>query len=439
MTIVGRFSLSSRGLQRLAGSVCEKDFRFLVGDEAYRCPSLIAEFLSPRVSELRSSDATIDEFRVEVEDPNHSFSVFLSLGFGFGVELKRDEVDFCRSVCEELWNLELFDLLHSEGENSSNHGGLLARLNFLSRLRGNVGEDLNLESIASHFYEFSVSDCRDLGTNVLEAIMNEPHLVLASEDSLYEIISDHVRRDRSSFSLLEFVRFEYLSVSFMESAVGLISDSFELLNMPVWKNLVNRLILTVQPPHLDSRLFGRLDSNIISSFPPSLKMLRESELKLLYRGSRDGFETSAFHGRCDGHRETVTVIESENGSIFGGYTPVVWQSSGSHLTDDSVKSFLFTIKNPHGLPPQLFPLKEDHKSSAIFCASRSGPSFGGGSDLYICTQSNASNQSYTNFGHSYNNSTGFTGHTVLTGEYNFIVREIEVFEVIGKIPDFGHH
>jgi hypothetical protein len=51
---------------------------------------------------------------------------------------------------------------------------------------------------------------------------------------------------------------------------------------------------------------------------------------LLYRGSRDGFEPSDFHSRCDGKSPTLTVYKAKESSfIFGGFTTGVWHQSNS--------------------------------------------------------------------------------------------------------------
>ena len=49
-----------------------------------------------------------------------------------------------------------------------------------------------------------------------------------------------------------------------------------------------------------------------------------SEFKLLYRGSRDGFRARDFHSHCDDIPNTLTIIQSENGNIFGGFTTQTW-------------------------------------------------------------------------------------------------------------------
>jgi hypothetical protein len=71
--------VSTKALERVAGVNHEHDFEFIVGDERYGCPSFVAEFLSPRVSLLRSQDITIQEFSVNTEDPNHYFEHLISL------------------------------------------------------------------------------------------------------------------------------------------------------------------------------------------------------------------------------------------------------------------------------------------------------------------------------------------------------------------------
>ena len=44
---------------------------------------------------------------------------------------------------------------------------------------------------------------------------------------------------------------------------------------------------------------------------------------LCYRASTHGWAGSTFHSRCDGKRDTVTIIK--NGQyVFGGYTDLPW-------------------------------------------------------------------------------------------------------------------
>ena len=44
---------------------------------------------------------------------------------------------------------------------------------------------------------------------------------------------------------------------------------------------------------------------------------------LCYRASTDGWAGRTFHSRCDGKRDTITIIK--NGEyVFGGYSDIPW-------------------------------------------------------------------------------------------------------------------
>jgi hypothetical protein len=173
------------------------------------------------------------------------------------------------------------------------------------------------------------------------------------------------------------------------------------------------------------------DSAIVPQIPALFADFNGKCFTLLWRGSRDGFGARDFHGRCDGHANTLTLIKDTDGNIFGGFTPVAWESppKPKDKADASRTSFLFTLKNPRNFPARKFGLKADRK--ALHCSSSRGPSFG---DILVSDNCNAHTDSSTSdFGSSYANDTGLDGKTFVTGSRKFKVTEIEVFEIL----DFG--
>jgi hypothetical protein len=177
------------------------------------------------------------------------------------------------------------------------------------------------------------------------------------------------------------------------------------------------------------------DSAIVPDFPEIFEEFREKKFTLLWQGSRAGFGGREFHRRCDGHANTLTVILDMNGNIFGGFTPVEWESSRKHWlrddedffkTDPSLKSFLFTLKNPHNIPARRFALKAEQKHGAIYCDSSHGPDFNA---IHVANNCHANTASWTGLGRSYTNDTGLDGKTFFTGSFWFQVKEIEVFEI----------
>jgi hypothetical protein len=97
-------------------------------------------------------------------------------------------------------------------------------------------------------------------------------------------------------------------------------------------------------------------STIISDFPEIFAEFGGKRFSLLWQGGRNGFGVRDFHDRCDGHANTLNLIEEIEGNIFGGFTPVQWESrewngkvgneNNCWKADASLKSFIFTLKNP---------------------------------------------------------------------------------------------
>jgi hypothetical protein len=179
---------------------------------------------------------------------------------------------------------------------------------------------------------------------------------------------------------------------------------------------------------------GPFCSLIVSDFPEILAEFRGKWFSVLWRGSRDGFGARDFHRRCDGRANTLTVILDTAGNLFGGFTPVKWEShrwnkheSDTWKVDHSLRSFLFTLKNPHNIPARRFALKAEEKGLAIVCDYTWGPCFC--MDMNVSDNSNANASSSTSLDKAYANDTGLPAHTVFTGSPHFQVKEIEVFEI----------
>jgi hypothetical protein len=77
------------------------------------------------------------------------------------------------------------------------------------------------------------------------------------------------------------------------------------------------------PTKPDQTTHFKLNSVMISDFGEIFAEFGEKQFSLLWRGSRDGFGAEAFHDRCDGHANTLTIIQDTDGHIFGGFTPMV--------------------------------------------------------------------------------------------------------------------
>jgi hypothetical protein len=176
--------------------------------------------------------------------------------------------------------------------------------------------------------------------------------------------------------------------------------------------------------YLQNLLPSDFPKSIASQFEQKImEWIEMKPVKLLYKASQDNFAASSFHQRCDNKESTLTIIKS-NGYLFGGYTPNSWNSSDRWVNDSTNQSFIFTLTNPHSIPPTKYSLVAPENS--IYYDPSLGPSFGYGCDICIWNHSNNNSCSSTKFPSSYSDSTG-NGKVTFTGQYCFTVQEIEVF------------
>jgi hypothetical protein len=168
----------------------------------------------------------------------------------------------------------------------------------------------------------------------------------------------------------------------------------------------------------------------IGSFIRVCEFSADLNWRLLYRASEDGFSSEMFHSKCDGLPNTLTLIRSKNENTFGGFTSVPWDTSGKYYSDKN--AFIFSLTNKDNSP---FKVKiKENSTCAVYCDRAWGPSFGGGSDLAICTNSNTIQKSYSDFSLTYKHP-GYTYETnkarsVLAGSYYFLTTEIEVYCIV---------
>lgn len=168
----------------------------------------------------------------------------------------------------------------------------------------------------------------------------------------------------------------------------------------------------------------RIDSNIMKY--NGLKLIENGvknklgkkikKYNLLFRASENNYRAANFHTKCDGRNNTLTIVETKNGRIFGGFTDASWnQNSNGYIS--SSNGFIFSLDN--------YDIYYNSNSSySIYSHSSYGPYFGSG-DFIICDNCNANNSSESMGNSYYNNGKKYP----LTGYSSFAVKDYEVFQL----------
>ena len=106
------------------------------------------------------------------------------------------------------------------------------------------------------------------------------------------------------------------------------------------------------------------DNNLVKFGFSNLK--ENIKAQLLYKKSKHGNSYDTFHNLCDNKGKTLTLIESSEGFIFGGYTPLEWNSNSGWKSDND--TFLFSLTNK-----RIY--KKNGNDISIYCGKDQGPWF----------------------------------------------------------------
>jgi hypothetical protein len=238
-------ALSSQGMRNLVLSQSEQDFVFTIGSMTFGCPLSVGLFLSTRLAGQFLADPTIREFQITTKDAERIFPKILQLGRGSSVEIAESEKPIFIGVCAELQNPELFELIFGRIRAAPTIETVFDRLFVLLSQQSDITCEISF--IASHFHEFSFSQMLSLDLSILNEILCNPSLRLESDDRLCLDILNQAELDGRYFSLLEFVRFEYLSPSVFTAFLNFVNASFEYFNYSIWLALQNHLEQSTKP------------------------------------------------------------------------------------------------------------------------------------------------------------------------------------------------
>jgi hypothetical protein len=148
---------------------------------------------------------------------------------------------------------------------------------------------------------------------------------------------------------------------------------------------------------------------------------------LLYRASKHGFAAKKFHSKCDNHANTLTIVKSQNGFIFGGYTEQLWNQSGGYKSDPN--AFIFSLVNKDQNPIKM---KVRKPENAIYCRSDCGPTFGWSSGFSNVDGSTSCSRLDGVYVHPTYAPDSNEARSFLAGSESFQAAEIEVFKRLFK-------
>ena len=147
------------------------------------------------------------------------------------------------------------------------------------------------------------------------------------------------------------------------------------------------------------------------------KLNQRITLNLLYKATADSDKAAIFHEKCDDARCTLVLVETDKGRRFGGYTTCSW--SGDCIDKKDEEAFVFSLDKMNiyeNIPGE----------DAIGCYPKFGP-------IFLGCQIRIYDNAFTKGGTTYEKGLNYNteeDYELTGGDREFIVKEIEVYEVI---------
>ena len=155
----------------------------------------------------------------------------------------------------------------------------------------------------------------------------------------------------------------------------------------------------------------------------NINLNKTSNLKIIYRASRDGDSCKTYHQKTNNIPDTLTIIKTKEDIVFGGYTHIKIPSCSYGQNFDDDKAFIFSLEyNKIYLPKKNCQSK--HSNDGY------GPIFGNnniGYPIIIYGPNFFSSKSHSTSNFVYDN---FTSEYELNkGKQKFEIKELEVYQV----------
>jgi hypothetical protein len=374
------YALLQDGLERMLSVVKSDEFEVVVKGESFTTTLAEAVLISPKVYELLQTDPTIRTFTICGIDDDESenvdsgsFNAFLSCVHSrvFQDISRSNELSFL-TICRLLGNERLAFLflasLNSVSPSPSSSSSSSSSTS-TSSIGVSISSDIlmtfissseaTIDYCASQFHRYSIDEINRLDKHTLHRLLSSRSLRITTEDQFMEFL---IELGSDYFEFWQYIEPIFLTAN----GLSLFKDTlpFEYVNECIWDKIFYRLANKPDESIRIHRFLNsipsvqRPESNILDDIPSILKNFETKTWRLLYRGTRDGFGSSNFHSKCDQQSNTLTIILTTTGYIFGGFTPLAWDSNGGYRTDSTGKSFLFSLKNPRHTEPKIFPVSK---------------------------------------------------------------------------------
>ncbi len=255
--------------------------------------------------------------------------------------------------------------------------------------------------------------CLDIEINVVGLNLNLPKEkieILLKNENIEQIIKNNIIWD-CLFNLLNEKEEDKKKLIEQDNMINELKREISALNLG--NNLKNDLI--------KSKIINEKNKKNFEFVQNRLKLFNKDKTityHLLYSVRINGDKSQTFHNLCDNHKNTLTIIKTDQNIIFGAFANKKWNSLDLGRKKD-IKSFVFSLYKQ-----KIYNSKMDAKYH-LYCSENDGPCFYAFSIDNLCLQ----NGGYCDEIYKCNYDSFESEYELNNGIKQFKIDELEIYEI----------
>lgn len=238
-------NLKAESIMQVPFKNYQNDFTFIVNSEKFETSTIVADLISPLISQQRLSDPTIHEFLITTESKGDFRTVLNLINFA-KISISENNLPFIIEVFEQLGTKNIDFVIQSNINQEITSDTVLSHIKLHQRhsffYKNQLQKEIdfiskNFSSMKERLIEFITKEekCLDL----IESVINNDNLQLENEDELLDTINSLYIKNSQFSVLYKYVKFANVEVSSIEKFLEYFN--FNDLTSDVWTSISNRL------------------------------------------------------------------------------------------------------------------------------------------------------------------------------------------------------
>ncbi|KAK8890781.1 hypothetical protein M9Y10_027980 [Tritrichomonas musculus] len=229
------FCLSGGGLKNINWELLSDDFTFIIDEPftTFTTNKILADFISPNVAVLHSTEVTISEYHIHKCDPE-IFNKILNLLKGEKVDFDYQSLDKVYQIAKNIGNQEIINFVESQQKEPLSIKNVIERIICQANNHRYIDPQL-INFAALNICEIPKEKIYTLDVDILSMIFSNQHLCIFSEDYLFDMICDLFTLNQDNSDLFQYIIFNNLKEESISKFTILVP--FEFLSPRIWSSL----------------------------------------------------------------------------------------------------------------------------------------------------------------------------------------------------------